>query len=176
MTYILTNEVVDTTQAKPVSTSWINTFVPTLLKPRQGQRFIRFSLSGLTGLFVNMGVLYVLREFGNLGLTRSAIMAIELAIINNFFWNDLWTFQDIARQNKGLKERGKRFFKFNLVCLSGLILNVLIINALYNLADINEYSANLIAIAAVTFWNFWFNLKISWKLPTCESGKLENCQ
>ena len=29
---------------------------------------------------------------------------------------------------------------------------------------LNQYLANLLAIAAVTFWNFWFNLKLSWRV------------
>jgi dolichol-phosphate mannosyltransferase len=27
----------------------------------------------------------------------------------------------------------------------------------------NRYLANLIAIGIVTAWNFWFNLKLSWR-------------
>lgn len=132
------------------------------------KRFIRFSISGFSGVFINMGILYLLREFVGLGLTRSAIAAAEIAIVNNFFWNDLWTFQDIASRQKGWRKRFKRFLKFNLICLSGLILNVLLLNFLYNLLDINEYLANLIAIAIVTFWNFWFNLKLSWRVTDAQ--------
>ena len=127
-------------------------------------RFIRFSISGFSGLLVNMAILFLLREFIGLGLTRSAIMAAEIAIVNNFFWNDLWTFHDIASRQKGWSKQSKRFLKFNMICLSGLILNVLLINLLYNFFGINEYIANLIAIATVTFWNFWFNLKLSWRV------------
>ena len=128
------------------------------------KRFIRFSISGFSGVFVNMSILYLLRKFIGLGLTRSAIAAAEIAIVNNFFWNDLWTFQDISSRQKGWRKRFKRFLKFNFICLSGLILNVLLLNLLYNLLNINEYLANFIAIAIVTFWNFWFNLKLSWRV------------
>ena len=127
-------------------------------------RFLRFGVSGFSGVFVNMGILYLLRDYLGLGLTRSAIIAAEIAIFNNFFWNDLWTFKDIASKQKGWHKRFKRFLKFNTICLSGLIINVLLINFLYNLFDINEYVANIIAIAATTFWNFWFNLKLSWRV------------
>ena len=133
------------------------------------KRFIRFGISGFSGVFVNMTILYLLREFIGLGLTRSAILAAEIAIINNFIWNDIWTFGDISSGQKGWGKRFKRLLKFNVICLSGLILNVLLINLLYNLFGINEYIANLIAIAAVTFWNFWFNLKLSWRVT--DAGK-----
>ncbi|MGF1480237.1 MAG: glycosyltransferase [Cyanophyceae cyanobacterium] len=127
-------------------------------------RFLRFGVVGLSGVFVDMGIFYLLRELVGLGLTRSAIFSAEVAIINNFFWNDLWTFGDISRRQRGWRSRFKRLLKFNVICLGGLILNVLLVNLLYNLLGVNEYAAKLMAIAAVTLWNFWFNLKLSWRV------------
>ncbi|MEN9517954.1 MAG: hypothetical protein RLZZ381_542 [Cyanobacteriota bacterium] len=130
----------------------------------QINRFIRFGISGFSGVLVNMSVLYYLREYIDLGLTRSAILAAEVAIVNNFFWNDRWTFGDISRTQKGWGKKIRRFLKFNLICFSGVVLNVLLLNLLYNLFNVNEYLANLMAIAAVTLWNFWLNLKLSWRV------------
>ncbi len=46
----------------------------------------------------------------------------------------------------------------------GVILNVLILNVLFNQFGINRYVANFIAIAIVTLWNFWINLKLNWRV------------
>ena len=129
-------------------------------------RFVRFGLVGLSGVFVDMAVFYLLSDPTTLawGLTRSKILASEVAIVNNFLWNDRWTFGDISQRQRGGRLRLRRFLKFNLVCLSGLILNVLLLNALYNGLGINRYLANLIAIAVITIWNFWLNLKLSWRV------------
>ncbi|MEQ9367789.1 MAG: glycosyltransferase [Coleofasciculus chthonoplastes F3-SA18-01] len=127
-------------------------------------RFIRFGVVGFSGVFVDMGIFYLLREQAGLGLTRSAILSAEVAILNNFLWNDVWTFGDISRHQRGWRQRLERFLKFNLVCLAGLILNVLLVNLLFNVFGINEYVSKLIAIAAVTVWNFWINLKLSWRV------------
>lgn len=127
-------------------------------------RFLRFGLVGLSGVVVDMTALYVLFEVMGIGLTRSAILAAELAIINNFFWNDIWTFGDIARQQRQWKMVVKRFCKFNIVCLMGLILKILLLNLFFNGLHLNPYLANLLAIAIVTFWNFWINLKLSWRV------------
>ncbi len=127
-------------------------------------RFVRFGLVGLSGLVVDMGLLYLLHGKLGLGLTRSAIAAAELAIINNFCWNDRWTFGDLARQQREWRKLSKRFVKFNLVCLMGLILKLLILNALFNGLHLNAYLANFLAIAAVTLWNFWINLKLNWRV------------
>ncbi|PSB45171.1 sulfonate ABC transporter permease [filamentous cyanobacterium Phorm 6] len=127
-------------------------------------KFLRFGIVGFSGVFVNMAVLYVLREIFNLELTRSLIIAAELAIISNFFWNDLWTFGDISKRQPGMKQRLKRLLKFNTICLMGLILNVLLVNVMFNILGMNEYLATLIAIAVVTLWNFWINMKLSWRV------------
>lgn len=129
-------------------------------------QLIQFCIVGLSGVFIDMMFFYLLSDPSALGwnLTRSKIVAAEIAIINNFFWNDLWTFGDIAARQKGWSMRLKRFLKFNLICLSGLILNVLILNFLFNVLGINRYLANFIAIAMVTLWNFWLNVKLSWRI------------
>jgi len=130
------------------------------------QRFVRFGLVGLSGVFVDMVILYLLSDPSTLGwgLTRSKAIAAEVAILNNFLWNDAWTFGDISRQQTGWQKRLKRFFKFNLICLTGLVLNVLLLNLFFNVFGINRYVANLLAIAVVTLWNFWVNLKLSWRV------------
>lgn len=129
-------------------------------------RFLRFGLVGLSGVFVDMAVLYLLSDPSTLALplTRSKIIAGEIAIFNNFLWNDAWTFADISMRQQGWHQRLKRFLKFNIICLAGLILNVLVLNLVFNFLIPNRYVANLIAIAVATIWNFWVNLKLSWRV------------
>ncbi|BAU06231.1 glycosyltransferase [Fischerella sp. NIES-3754] len=129
-------------------------------------RFVRFGLVGLSGVFVDMAVLYLLSDPTTLGLplTRSKIIAGEIAIFNNFLWNDAWTFADVAMQQNSWRQRCKRFLKFNIICLAGLVLNVLVLNLVFNFVIRNPYVANLIAIAIATVWNFWVNLKLSWRV------------
>jgi dolichol-phosphate mannosyltransferase len=134
-------------------------------------RFLRFGVVGFSGVFVDLGMFYLLRTGLGLALTRSTIFSSEIAIINNFFWNDLWTFADIAQNQRGMRQRLRRFIKFNLVCLSGLVLNALIVNILFNIVHMNEYLAKLIAIAMITFLNFWLNSKLSWRVTDINDNK-----
>jgi dolichol-phosphate mannosyltransferase len=141
------------------------------------KRFLQFGLVGLTGVVVDMGLLYLLSDPTTLGLglTRSKVIASELAIMNNFLWNDQWTFGDIARQQKNWNLKFKRFLKFNFVCLIGLSLNVILLNLMFNLFFQQfiwgRYVANFIAIAIVTFWNFWINLKLSWRVTDTQNSQ-----
>ncbi len=145
-------------------------YIQHLLKLRlslwSASRFVRFGIVGLTGVIVDMGILFLLSDPATLGwsLTRSKIIAVEVAIINNFLWNDLWTFGDISQKQKGIRQRWQRLLKFNVICLCGLILNVLLLNIFVNLLNVNPYAANLITIATVAVGNFWFNCKFSWRV------------
>lgn len=129
-------------------------------------KFLRFALVGLSGVFVDMALLYLFSDPSTLAwpLTRSKIIAGEIAIFNNFLWNDAWTFADVAMKQQEWHQRLKRFVKFNVICLAGLVLNVLILNLVFNFLIPNRYVANLIAIAVATIWNFWVNLKLSWRV------------
>jgi dolichol-phosphate mannosyltransferase len=135
-------------------------------------RFLRFAVVGLSGVVVDMGVLYLLSDPSTLGwgLTRSKLIAAELAIINNFIWNDSWTFSDMAAHQRSFRHRLRRFAKFQLICLAGLALNTVLLNLQFNLLGMNRYLADAIAIVAVTGWNFWLNFKLSWRVTDPEKG------
>lgn len=146
------------------------------------KRFLRFGIVGFSGLFVDIVVFYLLRELLFVPLYYSTVFSIETAIINNFLWNDAWTFADLAQKQKGWAARLTRFVKFNLVCVMGAALQVGIMALLLAIPFVgnipewtarfvssswvnnaDEYFAKVAAIALVTLWNFWVNLKLSWR-------------
>jgi dolichol-phosphate mannosyltransferase len=100
-------------------------------------RFVRFGIVGGTGVVVNYGcyVLFhdVLGMYDLLGL----VLAIEFSIINNFIWNERWTFRD--RSQKGAALYVRRFLAFNLtsgiVAFSVQVLNQWIETRVFNVWD-----------------------------------------
>ena len=81
----------------------------------QASSFVRFCVVGASGVVIDMSILYLLSDPSTLhwGLTRSKFVAAEAALMNNFIWNDMWTFGDISREQKTMGQRVKRFLKFN---------------------------------------------------------------
>jgi dolichol-phosphate mannosyltransferase len=128
--------------------------------------FFRFCAVGTSGVVVDMSLLFLLSDPKMLGwgLTRSKILAAEAALLNNFIWNDAWTFGDIARHQNTFGQRVKRFLKFNAICSLGILFNVMIINIEFNFFHMNRYLANLIAIGLVTLWNYKTNKEFSWRV------------
>jgi len=133
--------------------------------------FFKFCVVGASGVIVDMGLLYLLSDPSmlGLGLTRSKVIAAEAAICSNFILNDLWTFADASRAQGGAVVRFRRFLAFNAICFLGVVLNVVILNLLFNYAHMNRYVANALAILAVTGWNYWLNRKLNW-VPAATSN------
>jgi dolichol-phosphate mannosyltransferase len=92
-------------------------------------------------------------------------VAAEIALASNFLLNDAWTFAD--HNEPGLTAKFRRFLGFNAICSVGILLNVLLLNLLFNFAHLDRYVANAIAIAAVTVWNYALSRKLNWSaLPS----------
>jgi len=109
------------------------------------KRYVKFCVVGGTGIVVDMGVLHLLASSSTLGwnLSLGKTIAAEAAIFNNFFWNDLWTFRGMATGRNSARQRLIRLLKFNLICLAGIGLSVLLLNIQVHRLDVNLYLVNL---------------------------------
>src|ERR1700724_2083964 len=78
-------------------------------------RLSKFLVVGGTGMLVNSLMLVLLFQWAHMPLIIASALSTEVAIVNNFCWNDRWTF---GRTQFSLS----RFTRFNLVSLVGLII------------------------------------------------------
>ncbi|MBN1152422.1 MAG: glycosyltransferase [Dehalococcoidia bacterium] len=133
------------------------------LMKRKGElvRFLKYCLVGGSGVFVNMGLLWLLTEVGGLYYLVSAAISIETSIVTNFVLNDYFTFPD--RRAKGGKQLLARLAKFNLVSLAGLGLNLGVLWSLTSMVGLHYLLSNLCGIAVATLWNYLVNFWWTWK-------------
>jgi len=125
------------------------------------KRFTKFCLVGLSGVGVNMGLLWLLTEFGGLDYRLASPISIEMAIISNFTLNDYFTFPD--RRTRGEKSFLMRLAKFNLVSLAGLGINLAVLWLLTETLGIYYLLSNLCGIALATVWNYLVNSLWTWR-------------
>lgn len=138
-------------------------------------QFLQFSAVGLSGVFVDMGLLYLLSDPSTLawGLTSSKLVAGEGAILNNFYWNDIWTFRNAVQGRSSFPQKLKRFLTFNGICGTGVVLAAALLNIQVAYFAMNRYIANAVAIGVVTLWNFWLNRQLAWDVhPTPASAAM----
>jgi len=125
------------------------------------KRAIKFCLVGASGVAVNMGVFYFFNENTAIAYQLSSIIAIEVSIINNFFWNNLWTWKDRATDD--LREKKVRFFKYHLVTGFSALINYGILILLVELLGFDKYLSNLVGILVAMGINFIVNHKWTFK-------------
>jgi len=121
-------------------------------------RFLRFAVVGTSGVAVDFAVLLLLQPVVGDEIWAK-IGAIEVAIANNFYWNDRWTFADARGRTSPLV----RFLRFNLACTLGALINLTLFLILRHFGA-NLGVANLGAIAASTLWNYLVNLRFNWRI------------
>lgn len=62
-------------------------------------------------------------------LSLGKLMAAEAWLVNNFVWNPVWTFRELAGIASGwCQQRLVCLLKFNLGCAAGMELNVILLN------------------------------------------------
>ena len=127
-------------------------------------RIVRFGIVGLSGIFVNMGLLYLLTEFAGLYYLISAVIAIEVSIVNNFIWNDIWTFG--AADNLRFDRKISRFLSFQAVSMGGLLVNMGVLYFLADIFGVYYLIANLVGILIAFIWNYAINRHYTWKKST----------
>ena len=116
---------------------------------------IRFGAVGAMGLVVNNSALFVAHGVAGLPLLVASPVAVELAILHNFLWNERWTF--------GASEFSlRRLGKFNLTSLGGLLITSGVLYLLVVDAGVHYLLANLVGIALATAWNFGASLLWTW--------------
>ncbi len=127
----------------------------------EDKRFVNFLLVGGSGVVVNEGLLWALKEFAALSLNASSIIAIGASIVSNFILNDIFTFRD--RRTSGSRQFISRALRFILVSLVGVLINNRTLVFLTDVIGIHYLISNLFGIALATVWNYLVNLRWTWK-------------
>jgi putative flippase GtrA len=145
-----------------------NGAAPAALSTRE--RFLRFAAVGLSGVVVNLGLLWLLAGVLRLREVLASAAAIEVSILWNFALNSLFTYRD---RNAGAVARlAARALRYNLVSFAGLalqlgtfvLLRALLLRGLQRESlGALRYPAQCAGIALATAWNFTGNLRFTWR-------------
>ena len=111
---------------------------------------------GLSGTALNAGLVYVLYGLLRWPLPLAVALASELAILNNYLWNDRWTF---GRRAPSVR----RFVRFNLSSLGGVALTTGGTSALVG-GGVPYLPALLLAVAVAAVANFAASALWVWRV------------
>jgi dolichol-phosphate mannosyltransferase len=127
---------------------------------REWKRVFKFGIVGISGIIVNLAILFLLVEYASVNKDLASPVAIEISILNNFIWNDLWTFQSGA--NRKFSSRWHRLGAFNVVSAGGAVINYGIFLVLTAGFGMYYLAAQFIGILIGFVWNFLVNRRFTW--------------
>lgn len=109
--------------------------------------FSRYVLVGLLSTATHVGTLALQMEWMNADILLATVNAFTASLVVSFSLNYLFAF----RSNAKVVESA---IKFIIVCLTGLALNVLVMDIVVNVVGLHYGFATLLAIVVVTMNNF----------------------
>jgi putative flippase GtrA len=114
-------------------------------------KFIKFSLVGFSGVFVDFGTTAFCKEILKIQKYVANTFGFVLAASTNYILNRVWTFHS---NNPNIMLEFTRFFMISLI---GLGINLLIIWIMSGKFKVNFYISKLVATLVVVLWNFLIN-------------------
>lgn len=116
-------------------------------------RWLKFNAVGGVGIAVQLALLLCLKSGFDLSYMLATLLAVEGAIVHNFFWHERYTWAD--RVQPSWKKSWLSFLRFNLttgvVSIAG---NLAIMKLMVGLCHLNYLVANGVAIATCSIANF----------------------
>ncbi|MBF0277992.1 MAG: glycosyltransferase family 2 protein [SAR324 cluster bacterium] len=149
--------------ASKLSTKVIFDFIDLLISQtflaRFSLQFIHYSIIGVSGVAVHFLVLYLLYIQWQWFYPLSLMIAIEIALISNYIWNNQWTF---AKQRFLKTEWWTGFLRYNAACSLGSFYNLAIGWYLVS-QEVSWILASAFGIWVGISWNYLANKAFTWK-------------
>jgi len=123
------------------------------------ERWLKFNLVGLIGIFVQMAAFALLFTVLHVYYIAATALAVETAVLHNFVWHELYTWRHLP--GGGRSDVAARLLRFHagngLISIVG---NVALMRLFVGTMHLNHYLASGMAIALCSLANFaareWF--------------------
>ena len=138
--------------------------------PSTVKRWLVFNIVGAMGILVQMGILWGLTSALHLRYLTATALAVEAAVLHNFFWHERWTWADrIAKHNSGIFSRLLCFHLTNgALSISG---NIILMVLFVEKAGFHTMQANTLSIAICSILNFMLGDRLVFRSGGAASQK-----
>jgi dolichol-phosphate mannosyltransferase len=133
------------------------------LSKRSGElfRIFKYVLVGLSGVIVNLGILWLLTKYIGLPYYISGIISIETSIFTNFIFHNYFTFSD--RISKKSNTFIIRLLEYNLNCSVGGLIKYGFLVFFTTIFHLHYLLSDLLGIALAFIWNYLMSNLYIWK-------------
>lgn len=117
----------------------------------------KYYVVGISGVLVNLGILYILKEYVGLWYLVSSAIAIYISMTTNFFLNKAWTFNDaVVKQSASFM-----YVKFIGISIIGMLIQLGLNYLFVDKTHLYYLLAALISIVIASGVNFVLNRHIT---------------
>ena len=121
-----------------------------------GWRWLKFNLVGGIGIAVQLATLWVLLHGFHCSYLWATALAVETAVLHNFFWHHHFTWAD--RVSGHWRDIARRLLHFNLTNGAvSIVGNVILMRMLAGAFHLPVLSANMPSIASCSILNFFLS-------------------
>ncbi|SMN01527.1 Dolichol-phosphate mannosyltransferase homolog [uncultured Candidatus Thioglobus sp.] len=122
-------------------------------------RFMMFVAVGLSGIFVQLGTVYLLLNLTSVTFLIAQTVATIVAMTTNFSLNNMFTYRDKKLTGFGFI---KGLFSFYLACSIGLLANVVLAQFLLD-SGVIWWLSSLVGAVVGSIWNYGMTKYITWR-------------
>ena len=116
-------------------------------------RWLKFNLVGAIGFVVQLAALRIFVGGLRMNYLVSTALAVEIAVLHNFVWHELYTWRDRTRQTAG--GTLGRLVGFNLTTGTlSIVVNLVTMRVLVGRLGMNYLVANVLSVVACSLANF----------------------
>jgi dolichol-phosphate mannosyltransferase len=144
--------------------------VPVLYLARRSKTLLKFGTVGFFGTMIDLIFYNLFISYFGIQPATSRGISMEIAILNNFTFNHIWTF----KKRKTKSTVWQKLLIFNFVSLGGLAIGVLVVKFFHliygdgaidlGFMDIQYYNIYFfLSIPPTMTWNFLMNHYFTWK-------------
>ena len=113
-------------------------------------RWLKFNAVGGVGLAVQLGVMWLLERVAGVQYLLATVLAVEVAVLHNFVWHQLWTWR--GRPHQSVMYRLLRFHLAN--GLVSLVANFVLMAFFVGVLHLRLIPANLLSVGLAGLLNF----------------------
>jgi len=129
----------------------------------EAARLARYALVGTSGAVINVAMtLGVFLSRLDWPLPAAALGGAGIAMGNNFFWNEMFTFHDAHRAQPGVPQLLVRFVKFCAFSFTGVVISLAAIAGLHYGLHFDFGWSIVVGVLMGGLWNFLMNSNVTW--------------
>jgi dolichol-phosphate mannosyltransferase len=128
--------------------------------------YLKYNLVGVSGFAIQSATLFLLAGGGGHShYLLSTAVAVEFAVINNFFWHQRWTWRN--RPSRSVAETAGRFVKFHIANGAiSLVGNVLLMGLFVGRFMLPLIAASALSVLVCSLVNFVLADRLVFSLNT----------